>query len=78
MGETAAERIADVFNNRQPTATFSGEGGCYLEVGNGKAMMVHGSFLAEPEPIVNLTEASKGYLEEKRKFETERLEKWFG
>ena len=25
MGETVAERIADVFNNQQPTATFSGE-----------------------------------------------------
>jgi len=49
-----------------------------LEVGNGKAMMVHGSFLAEPEPIVSLTEASKEYLEEKKKFESERLEKWFG
>ena len=78
MGETAAERIADVFYNRQPSATFSGEGGCYLEVGNGKAMMVQGSFLAEPEPIVSLTEASKGYMEEKKKFGTERLEKWFG
>ena len=41
-------------------------------------MMVQGSFLAEPEPIVSLTEASKEYLEEKRKFESERLEKWFG
>jgi sulfide:quinone oxidoreductase len=78
MGETAAERIADVFNGQGPTSTFSGEGGCYLEVGNGKAMMVRGSFLAEPEPIVSLTEASKQFMEEKRKFETDRLEKWFG
>ncbi|MBC7879662.1 MAG: NAD(P)/FAD-dependent oxidoreductase [Anaerolineales bacterium] len=78
MGETAAERIADSFNGQHSTATFSGEGGCYLEVGGGEAMMVEGSFLAEPEPLVNLTEPSKQYLEEKRKFETERLEKWFG
>jgi sulfide:quinone oxidoreductase len=78
MGETVAERIASVFTGQTPTATFSGEGGCYLEVGNGKAMMVQGSFLAEPEPIVNLTEASKEYLEEKKKFESERLAKWFG
>jgi sulfide:quinone oxidoreductase len=78
MGETAAERIASVFNGQAPDATFSGEGGCYLEVGNGEAMMVKGSFLAEPEPLVSLTESSTGYLEEKRKFETSRLEKWFG
>lgn len=78
MGETAAERIASVFTEQTPTATFSGEGGCYLEVGNGEAMMVQGSFLAEPEPIVSLTPSSKEYLEEKKKFETSRLEKWFG
>jgi sulfide:quinone oxidoreductase len=78
MGETVADRIVDVFNSRQPTATFSGEGSCYFEVGGGEAMMIMGSFLAEPEPLVTLTESSKQYLDEKRKFETERLEKWFG
>lgn len=78
MGETAAERIASVFSGNTPDAIFSGEGGCYLEVGNGQAMMVKGSFLAEPEPIVSLTESSKAYMEEKRKFETDRLSKWFG
>jgi sulfide:quinone oxidoreductase len=77
MGETVADRIIDVFNGSQPTATFSGEGGCYLEVGGGEAMMVRGSFLAQPEPIVTLTEASAKYLHEKRLFETERLNKWF-
>lgn len=78
MGETAGERIASVFSGEEPTATFTGEGGCYLEVGNGQALMVKGNFFAEPEPIVSLTQSSKEYLEEKRKFETERLEKWFG
>jgi len=78
MGETVAERIASGFVGEEPTATFKGEGGCYLEVGGGKAMMVQGSFLAEPEPIVTLTEATVGYMEEKRSFETQRLSEWFG
>ena len=78
MGETVADRLVDVFKGSQPTSTFSGEGGCYFEVGGGEAMMVQGSFLAEPEPIVTLTESSKQYLDQKRKFETDRLEKWFG
>ena len=78
MGETVAERIASGFAGEEPTATFKGEGGCYLEVGGGKAMMVQGSFLAEPEPIVTLTEATTGYLAEKRSFETQRLSEWFG
>jgi len=78
MGETVAERIASRFIDEEPMATFKGEGGCYLEVGGGKAMMVQGSFLEEPEPIVTLTEATTGFMDEKRSFETQRLMEWFG
>jgi sulfide:quinone oxidoreductase len=78
MGETVAERIAATFKGEKPEVGFKGEGGCYLEVGAGLAMMVRGHFLAEPEPEVSLTEASLQYLEEKRSFETQRLQTWFG
>jgi sulfide:quinone oxidoreductase len=49
MGETVADRIAATFMDREPEATFEGEGGCYLEVGNGQAMMVRGHFMAVGE-----------------------------
>ena len=78
MGETVAERIASGFAGEEPTATFKGEGGCYLEVGGGKAMMVRGNFLAEPEPEVTLTEATTEFLREKSLFESQRLVEWFG
>ena len=78
MGETVADRIAAVFRGEEPEATFKGEGGCYLEVGAGQAMMVRGHFLAEPEPEVTLTEPSPEYLNEKRSFEMQRLQTWFG
>ncbi len=78
MGETVAERIASGFLGEEAAATFAGEGGCYLEVGGGKAMMVRGNFLAEPEPEVTLTEATVEFLNEKRSFETQRLSEWFG
>lgn len=78
MGETVADRITATFAGTESAATFQGEGGCYLEVGGGQAMMVKGQFLAEPEPEVILTEASTQYLEEKRSFETQRLQMWFG
>jgi len=77
MGETVAERIVSTFKGQEPEAVFKGEGGCYLEVGAGQAMMVKGQFLAEPEPEVMLTEASTKYLEEKKSFETQRLQTWF-
>jgi sulfide:quinone oxidoreductase len=78
MGETVAERLADIFEGRQPTAQFSGEGGCFFEVGNGEAMMIKGNFLAEPAPVVDITESSKAFYDEKIKFETSRWAKWFG
>lgn len=78
MGETVAERLADEFSRVEPTAEFSGEGGCFFEVGNGEAMMIKGNFLAEPAPIVELTEPSKEYYDEKVKFESSRWAKWFG
>jgi sulfide:quinone oxidoreductase len=78
MGETVANRIAAVFAGKAPEATFQGEGGCYLEVGKGQAMMVKGHFMAVPEPEIDLTEASAEHLEEKRVFESQRLQTWFG
>jgi sulfide:quinone oxidoreductase len=78
MGETVAERLADLFNGKEPTAQFSGEGGCYFEVGNGEAMMIKGNFLAEPAPVVDITESSKEFYDEKVRFEMDHWAKWFG
>jgi len=77
MGETVADRVAAEFAGQEPEATFQGEGGCYLEVGNGQAMMVTGHFMAVPDPEISLTEASAQQLEEKRAFEAQRLQMWF-
>jgi sulfide:quinone oxidoreductase len=73
-----AERIAAVFAGREPEASFSGEGFCYLELGRGEAMLVRGRFLVEPAPEIEITEPSPNYLEEKKRFEAERLRTWFG
>lgn len=78
MGETVAERLADEFSGKVSTAEFSGEGGCFFEVGNGEAMMIKGNFLVEPAPEVDITESSKEYYDEKVRFETDRWAKWFG
>ena len=77
MGSVAAERIAATFAGQVADATFKGEGGCFLEVGDGQAVMVQGEFLTEPAPQVSLSEPSRQYLEEKRAFEETRLQAWF-
>ncbi|MFY9587615.1 MAG: FAD/NAD(P)-binding oxidoreductase [Actinomycetota bacterium] len=77
-GEVVAERIAARLAGREPSATFSGEGFCFLEVGNGEAQFVRGNFLADPAPEVELTPPSAEALAEKDRFEQERLDAWFG
>jgi sulfide:quinone oxidoreductase len=77
-GEVVAERIAAVFAGREPEASFSGEGFCYLELGQGQAMRVRGRFFVEPAPEIEMNEPSPHYLEEKKRFEAERLQAWFG
>jgi sulfide:quinone oxidoreductase len=77
MGEVVADRIAAQFAGLETASVFTGEGGCYLEVGGGQAMMIQGRFLAEPVPEVALVEASSAFLEEKHAFEVEHLRRWF-
>jgi sulfide:quinone oxidoreductase len=78
QGRVVAERIAARLAGITPEGTWAGEGACYLEVGGGQAMMVRGRFLEEPAPQVELTEASPRYLEDKARYERQRLGEWFG
>jgi sulfide:quinone oxidoreductase len=77
MGEVAADRIAAGLAGEAPQAAFAGEGGCFLEIGDGQARQVRGQFLAEPAPDIQLTEASTEMLQAKAAFEEERLQRWF-
>ena len=77
QGDVVAARIADTFAGREPTATFTGEGMCFLETGHGKATMVAGNFFADP-PAVALGDNSPANLAAKHAFESDRLKAWFG
>jgi sulfide:quinone oxidoreductase len=77
QGQVAAARIAATFDGIEPTATFAGDGACFVETGAGMAAMVTGGFLADP-PAVQLTDPSPEHFAAKQAFERERLEAWFG
>ena len=77
QGEVVAARIADQLAGRTPTATFDGNGMCFLETGHGRATMVRGNFYASP-PDVALAEATEEHLAAKHAFESDRLAAWFG
>jgi len=77
-GIVAARNIADRLAGNPPSAVFEGKGGCFLEAGGGKAMMVEGHFLAQPAPEVTLSEPSDQHFKDKHAFEANRLRQWFG
>jgi sulfide:quinone oxidoreductase len=76
-GEVAAARIAASLAGSAPSATFAGDGACFLEIGGGHAAMVTGGFLADP-PAVRLTDPTTEHFAAKRAFEQDRLAAWFG
>lgn len=76
-GEVVAGRIADAFAGREPRDRFAGDGLCYAEVGGGRAAAVRGSFLADP-PAIAFLPPTPERMDEKRAFERERLDRWFG
>lgn len=78
QGMVVAARIAAVISGKASEATYDGTGFCFLEVGGGSAMLVQGNFLAEPEPVVSISEPSPEHLEAKRDLERSRLNEWFG
>jgi sulfide:quinone oxidoreductase len=75
--KVAARRIAATLEGKEPKAIYEGTGGCFLEVGGGRAVMVEGEFLASSGPQVTVTEASKKLFEKKKEFESRRLRRWF-
>jgi len=76
-GKTVAAAIAAEIGGRKAPAPFDGNGFCFVEMGKRSAALVRGSFFHAPEPEIKLAEPSGANAEAKRRFESERLEKWF-
>jgi sulfide:quinone oxidoreductase len=77
-GARVAAAIAAEIRGEGAAAPFDGRGHCFLEMGRSTATLVEGEFFAEPEPVVRLREPSADTAEEKRRFESDRLARWFG
>jgi sulfide:quinone oxidoreductase len=73
----AAAIAADLQGGRMPPP-FDGAGACFIEMGTDSAALVHGNWYATPEPQVSIAEPDAAHAAEKRVFESERLERWFG
>ncbi|HEX9622564.1 MAG TPA: hypothetical protein VF989_20615 [Polyangiaceae bacterium] len=53
-GDIVAKNIASVIAGRAGGERFNGHGGCFIEIGGGKAGFGEGNFYAEPKPLINL------------------------
>jgi sulfide:quinone oxidoreductase len=76
-GDTVAARIAAMLRGEPATATFDGQGTCFLEMGGGEASAVSGDFFADP-PDVALSPPTSEQRAAKERFEMDRLSRWFG
>ena len=76
-GSRVAAAIAAEARGEGAPAPFDGRGHCFIEMGRSSATLIEGDFYAEPEPDVQIREPSAANAEQKRRFETERLTRWF-
>jgi sulfide:quinone oxidoreductase len=77
-GRRVARAIVAEVRGEAPPDDFDGRGHCFLETGADEAALIEGDFFATPEPRVVLRGADGEHAREKRAFETDRLERWFG
>ena len=78
QAKVVAMNIISRIKGLQETERFSGEGVCFMEVGNGMAAPVRANFYATPAPTWEFVSPSTNGFEEKNRFLTERMIRWFG
>ena len=71
-----ADNIVAVIEGRVAAATFDGHGGCFVEIGSGKAGYGTGDFYAEPSPQVTLRAPSRRHHLAKVAFEYNVMKRW--
>jgi sulfide:quinone oxidoreductase len=77
QAETVANNIAFEITGRGKVAQFTGDGMCFIEMGNGKAGFAKGNFYAEPLPEIKMFMPGFHWHLGKILFEKYFLRKWF-
>lgn len=68
--------VASEMGDSDPPA-FDGVGECFIETGSGTAAVLRGRFFEEPAPTIEIQPQSAANAAEKRRFEADRLARWF-
>ena len=73
-----ADRIAAVIRGTAASATYGGNGMCYLAFGNDEVARVDVTFLKGQVPFGGYEEPSRTLAADKVEFEASRIRRWFG
>lgn len=74
-GVAVAHDIISQIKKERNESMFDGKGGCFVEMGT-TAGYVYVDMFAEPNPVTRLDKPAEEHMQEKEKFEKERLQKW--
>ncbi len=77
QAKVAAAAIIAELTGRSAPPRYDGKGYCFIEVGDHRAAMVVGDFLAPAGPKVELTSPGREAYQQKLEFERSRLAAWF-
>ncbi len=77
QAEVVAENIVKEINGKKPDKIFSGNGYCFLELGNNAAGFAKGNFFAVPAPSIKIHKPGKLWHLGKVIFEKWWFYKWF-
>jgi sulfide:quinone oxidoreductase len=77
QAEVVAENIAREIHGQKPDKRFSGDGSCFIELGNNTAGFARGNFYALPQPHINIYNPGKIWHLGKVILEKWWFYKWF-
>jgi sulfide:quinone oxidoreductase len=76
QADVVARNIAALVRGAAPAAEFTGEGACFVEMGDGRAGFATGNFYATPDPVVRLKTPGRRWHWAKVLFERTWFPRW--
>jgi sulfide:quinone oxidoreductase len=76
QGKVVADLIASNISGKPTTARFDAHGGCFIEVGDGRAGYGSGDFYAEPSPSIRVRPPARRWHLGKVAFEQDVIRRW--
>jgi sulfide:quinone oxidoreductase len=77
QAEVVAHNIAVDITGKGQKTQFTGNGECFIELGDGKAGFARGNFYAEPLPVVKMHKPGRYWHAGKVLFEKDWFRRWF-